>query len=264
MNQQGFVSLVGAGPGSVDLMTVKSLRLIQQADVVVYDRLVSQEILALIPAKVTRVPVGKEVGKHCVPQEKINQTIIDLANSGRHIVRLKGGDPYTFGRGGEEAIALKKQQIPFEVVPGITAASGCSAYSGIPLTHRGMSHSVRFVTGHWKNDEPMDINWKSLADPDCTLVIYMGLSNLSQICHALIDAGLSPLTPAAAIENGTTHDQQRVLSPLKQLDYAVKQSNLIAPVMIIIGKVVSLADEIDWFQYALDESRHQEVVRAQA
>lgn len=264
MNNKGFVSLVGAGPGDADLMTVKSVRLLQQADVVVYDRLVSADILALIPTNVSRVPVGKEVGKHCVPQEQINETIINLAKTGHNVVRLKGGDPYTFGRGSEEALALRKQLIPFEVVPGITAASGCATYSGIPLTHRGMSHSVRFVTGHWKNDEPVDINWKSLADPDCTLVIYMGLSNLSQICNSLIDAGLSPLTPAAAIENGTKKNQHRVLSQLNQLNFAVKQSNMVSPVMIIIGKVVSLADEIDWYQHALDASQFSEEPRAQA
>ena len=258
MNKQGFVSLVGAGPGDAGLMTVKAVRLLQQADVVVYDRLVSAEILALIPAGVSRVSVGKEVGKHCVPQEEINETLVNLAKSGRMIVRLKGGDPYVFGRGGEEALALKKHHIAFEVVPGVTAASGCSAYSGIPLTHRGLSRSVRFITGHFKDDEPLDINWQRVADPDCTLVIYMGLGNLSRICDALIDAGLSPSTPAAAIENGTTKNQHRVLSQLDQLQAAVNQSGLIAPVMIIIGKVVTLAEELDWFQSQLDASDHSE------
>lgn len=258
MNKKGFVSLVGSGPGDAELMTVKAVRLLHEADVVVYDRLVSADILELIPAGVSRVSVGKEVGKHCVPQEQINETIVNLAKSGRHVVRLKGGDPYTFGRGGEEVIALKKHNIGFEVVPGVTAASGCSAYSGIPLTHRGISRSVRFITGHFKNDEPLDINWQRVADPDCTLVIYMGLGNLSAICNSLIDAGLNASTPAAAIENGTTKNQQRVLSQLDQLHDAVNQSDLQAPVMIIIGEVVSLAEELDWFQSALEETGYKD------
>ncbi|MDH5387538.1 MAG: uroporphyrinogen-III C-methyltransferase [Gammaproteobacteria bacterium] len=258
MRDNGFVSLVGAGPGDAELMTVKAVRLLQQADFVIYDRLVSTDILDLIPAGVSRVSVGKEVGKHCVPQDQINETIVNLAKSGRKIVRLKGGDPYMFGRGGEEVLALKQHKIAFEVVPGVTAASGCSAYSGIPLTHRGMSRSVRFITGHFKNDEPLDINWQRVADPDCTLVIYMGLGNLSHICNALIDAGLSSSTPAAAIENGTSKNQRRVLSQLDQLQDDVNQSGLAAPVMIIIGKVVSLAEELDWFQNALEESGYAE------
>ena len=263
MNKQGFVSLVGAGPGDAELMTVKAVRLLQQADVVVYDRLVSADILDLIPAGISRISVGKEVGKHCVPQDQINETIVNLARSGRQVVRLKGGDPYMFGRGGEEVLALNKHHIAFEVVPGVTAASGCSAYAGIPLTHRGLSRSVRFITGHFKNDEPLDINWQRVADPDCTLVIYMGMGNLSRICNSLIDAGLSPSTPAAAIENGTKTNQQRVLSRLDQLHTAVNQSSLIAPVMIIIGKVVSLSEELDWFQSALEQNELSEGASAQ-
>ena len=218
----------------------------------------------MIPPGVSRVSVGKEVGKHCVPQEQINETIVNLAKTGRHIVRLKGGDPYLFGRGGEEVIALNKHQIAFEVVPGVTAASGCSAYSGIPLTHRGLSRSVRFITGHFKNDETLDINWQRVADPDCTLVIYMGLGNLSLICNSLIDAGLRPSTPAAAIENGTKKNQHRVLSQLDQLDADVHKSKLIAPVMIIIGEVVSLAEELDWFQSALNQTQESEDISVQA
>ncbi len=197
MNKTGFVSLVGAGPGDAELMTVKAVRLIQQADVVVYDRLVSADILSLIPAGVSRISVGKEVGKHCVPQQQINEIIVNLAKAGRNIVRLKGGDPYMFGRGGEEVQALNQHQIPFEVVPGITAASGCSSYSGIPLTHRGMSRRVQFITGHFNDNEPLDLNWQSIADPDSTIVIYMGLSNLPLAIHSLIDAGLSCLNPGS-------------------------------------------------------------------
>jgi len=258
MNTQGFVSLVGAGPGDAELMTVKAVRLLQQADAVVYDRLVSAEILDLIPTGVGRISVGKEVGKHCVPQEQINEIIVNLAKSGRRIVRLKGGDPYMFGRGGEEILALKKHHINFEVVPGITAASGCSTYSGIPLTHRGMSRRVQFITGHLNNNEPLNLNWQSIADPNSTIVIYMGLSNLPLVTHSLIDAGLPASTPAAAIENGTTESQQRVITTLDQLNDAIQQQRMKAPVMIIIGEVVSLANELDWFQQSLEQQQQTE------
>ena len=255
MNKKGFVSLVGAGPGDAELMTVKAVRLLQQADVVIYDRLVSADILNLIPTGVSRISVGKEVGNHCVPQDQINEIIVSLAKSGRKIVRLKGGDPYMFGRGGEEIQALNKYQIEFEIVPGITAASGCSAYSGIPLTHRGMSRRVQFITGHFNDNDPLDLNWQSIADPDSTLVIYMGLSNLPLAVHSLIDAGLPASTPAAAIQNGTTQSQQRIITTLDVLNDAIHQRQMKAPVMIIIGEVVTLADELDWFQKSLEDGR---------
>jgi len=251
MKNQGFVSLVGVGPGDAELMTVKAVRLLQQADVVVYDRLVSDDILQLIPVGISCISVGKEAGKHCVPQE-----IVNLARSGRRVVRLKGGDPYLFGRGGEEALVLKQHHIAFEVVPGVTAASGCSAYAGIPLTHRGMSRGVKFITGHFSNNEPLDIDWRSAADPKTTLVIYMGLANITHISESLIKAGLAASTPAAAIENGTSTNQQRVLSNLKSLPDAVTSRKLRAPVIIIIGDVVSLADELDWFQHELEETEY--------
>jgi uroporphyrin-III C-methyltransferase/precorrin-2 dehydrogenase/sirohydrochlorin ferrochelatase/uroporphyrin-III C-methyltransferase len=257
MTKKGFVSLVGAGPGDPDLITVKALRLLEQADVVVYDRLVSEDILNLIPTGISRLSVGKEVGKHCVPQSEINEIIVNLAKAGHKVVRLKGGDPYMFGRGGEEALILKQHKIDFEVVPGITAASGCSAYAGIPLTHRGMSRRVQFITGHFNNDEPLDLNWKSIADPDSTLVIYMGLSSLPLVIESLIDAGLPASTPAAAIQNGTSNSQQRLISRLDQLNDAIRQKHMVAPVMIIIGEVVSLADELDWYQNALQENHFE-------
>jgi len=247
MKDKGFVSLVGAGPGDVELMTVKAVRLLQQADVVVYDRLVSADILNLIPPGISRISVGKEVGRHCVPQEKINETIVSLARSGRHVVRLKGGDPCMFGRGGEEALTLIKHQIAFEIVPGISAASGCSAYSGIPLTHRGMSRRVLFITGHFNDDEPLDLNWQSIADPDSTLVIYMGLANIDLITSKLIEAGLDADIPAAAIENGTSDQQRRVLTTLSNLAQDTHTEKLQAPVIFVIGKVVSLANQLDWF-----------------
>lgn len=261
MNSTGFVSLVGAGPGDPELMTVKAVRLLQQADVVVYDRLVSDDILNLIPTGVSRISVGKEVSKHCVPQEQINEIIVNLAKAGRTVVRLKGGDPYMFGRGGEEVLALKKYGISFEVVPGITAASGCSSYSGIPLTHRGLSRRVQFITGHLNDNQPLDLNWKTIADRDSTLVIYMGLSNLPQVIHSLIDAGLPASTPAAAVQNGTTLSQQRVIATLDQLNSAIQQKQMKAPVMIIIGEVVSLADELDWFQSELDSNYDEGEIR---
>jgi uroporphyrin-III C-methyltransferase/precorrin-2 dehydrogenase/sirohydrochlorin ferrochelatase/uroporphyrin-III C-methyltransferase len=248
MTTSGFVSLVGSGPGDPDLLTIKALRLIQQADVVVFDRLVSAEILDLIPHGVSQISVGKSPGKHCVPQDQINDIIVGLALSGRRLVRLKGGDPYIFGRGGEEALVLRQHGIRFEVVPGVTAAAGCSSYSGIPLTHRGLNHGVRFITGHLQNNETLDVNWDKVADPDCTLVIYMGLANLNKICAELIRAGLPATTPAAAIHGGTTSRQQKVISSLAELAEAVVNSGLESPVTTIIGDVVGLSAELDWFQ----------------
>ena len=257
MQHKGFVSLVGAGPGDADLLTIKALRLLTTADVVVYDRLVSADILELIPAGVSRISVAKSPGKHNVPQDQINEIIVNLAKSGRRIVRLKGGDPYMFGRGGEEVLALKQHNIAFEVVPGITAAAGCSAYSGIPLTHRGISRRVQFITAHFNNDEPVDLNWQSIADPDSTLVIYMGLANLPLVIRSLIEAGLYASTPAAAVQNGTTDTQQRVIAPLDRLYKAIQEQKMKAPVMIIIGEVVSLADELDWFHHTLEETVYE-------
>ena len=245
---KGFVSLVGSGPGDPDLMTVKAIRLLSEADVVVYDRLVSPEIMKLIPKGVSCISVGKSPGQHCVPQNEINQLLVTLAKKGRHVLRLKGGDPYLFGRGGEEALILHQHDIPFQVVPGITAASGCGTYSGIPLTHRGMSHGVRFMTGHTMTGNHETIDWQKIADPNCTLAIYMGLSGLDNICAQLIAAGLASSTPAAAIHEGTTRDQQKLISTLDSLAESVKTSNLKSPVLVIIGEVVSLSDSLNWFQ----------------
>jgi uroporphyrin-III C-methyltransferase/precorrin-2 dehydrogenase/sirohydrochlorin ferrochelatase/uroporphyrin-III C-methyltransferase len=258
MKKEGFVSLVGAGPGDAELLTIKALRLLKTADVVIYDRLVSADILELIPAGVSRMSVAKSPGKHCVPQDQINEIIVNLAKAGRRIVRLKGGDPYMFGRGGEEVLALIKHHIDYEVVPGITSASGCSAYSGIPLTHRGLSRRVQFITGHFNNDEPLRLNWQSIADPESTLVIYMGLANLPLITRSLIEAGLPASTPAAAVQDGTTVKQRRVISTLEQLDDVIREHGMQAPVMLIIGKVVALADELDWFQRELDANNEKE------
>ena len=248
MVTKGFVSLVGSGPGDPDLLTVKALRRLQQADVVVFDRLVSDEILQLIPPGVSQISVGKSAGKHSVPQHQINDTIVSLAMSGRRVVRLKGGDPYIFGRGGEEALALHEHDIPFEVVPGVTAAAGCGSYSGIPLTHRGLNHGVRFLTGHLHDDESLQVDWHKIADPNCTLVIYMGLANLEKICAELVRAGLAPGMPAAAIHGGTTGHQRKVIATLANLAAEVEDAGLRSPVTVIIGKVVALSDALDWFQ----------------
>ncbi len=248
MNSQAKVFLVGAGPGDPDLLTVKAQRLLGEADVVVYDRLVSDAILAKIPAGVTRISAGKASGNHSMAQADINALLVRLARAEHGVVRLKGGDPFVFGRGSEEAAYLHRHGIAFEVVPGITAASACSAYAGIPLTHRGLSHGVRLITGHCRDDLPLDLDWAKLADPDATLVIYMGLANLNTISTRLIAAGLDPDTPAAAIAQGTTRQQRVCRAGLRQLPAAVRNQGLQAPVTLIVGKVVSLAPSLEWFQ----------------
>lgn len=252
---KGRVYLVGAGPGDPDLLTVKALRLIQEADVVVYDRLVSTPILDLIPSGVSRISVGKAAGCHSMPQEEINELLASLAQRRRKIVRLKGGDPFIFGRGSEEALHLRRCGIEFEVVPGITAAAACSAYAGVPLTHRGTSRGVRLVTGHFRNGEPIDLDWQALADPDATLVVYMGRSNLKRICTRLVKAGMDPATPAMAIQDGTTPWQRRVFGDLLTLPGRAHSMRLASPLLIIIGRTVALAGELDWYQPA-GESDH--------
>ena len=248
MTTQGFVSLVGAGPGDPDLLTVKALRRLQQAEVVVFDRLVSQAILDQVPSGVSRISVGKSVGNHCVPQSQINTLLANLALAGRRVVRLKGGDPCIFGRGGEEALVLRKHGIPFEFVPGITAASGCSSYAGIPLTHRGLAHGVQFVTGHRRNGEELGLDWDKLADPECTLVIYMGLASAGGICARLVGAGLAPDTPAVAIQDGCQSGQRKVFAALADLADSITRAGLGAPVTLIVGRVVALGEQLDWFQ----------------
>lgn len=251
MQQPGKVYLVGAGPGDPGLLTVRALELLRSADVVVYDRLVSKAILDLIPPGVMRTSVGKASGRHSVPQDQINQLLVDLCLSEhagpRKVVRLKGGDPFIFGRGSEEALFLHQHGIAFEVVPGVTAAAACSAYAGIPLTHRGLSHGVRFVTGHFLENKRLNLDWRALADPDSTIVIYMGLSSLERICAALTDQGMDPATPAVAIQDGTTDRQRRVFGDLTTLPTRVKQSRLTAPVIVVIGRTVALAGQLDWF-----------------
>jgi uroporphyrin-III C-methyltransferase/precorrin-2 dehydrogenase/sirohydrochlorin ferrochelatase/uroporphyrin-III C-methyltransferase len=250
----GRVSLVGAGPGDPDLLTVKALRLIENARVVVYDRLVSAEIMALVPPSAELIYAGKQSAAHHLPQHEINALLIGLAQGGRDVVRLKGGDPFVFGRGSEEAEALAAAGIPFEVVPGISSASGCTTYAGIPLTHRGLAQGVRLVTGHVREGQVLDHDWCKLADPNCTLVIYMGLTHLSEIAAKLIGAGLAADTPAAAVENGTTPRQRRIIATLGELPDRVAQAGMKPPTLLIIGKVVTLAGMLDWYGATHPES----------
>lgn len=247
MARHATIYLVGTGPGDPDLLTVKALRLLQNADVVVYDRLVSDDILNLIPSGTSRIYVGKKTGKHTVPQPEINELLVRLADSSRTIVRLKGGDPFVFGRGSEEAEHLARHGVPFEVVPGITSASACTTYAGIPLTHRGLAQGVQIITGHCRADLPLDLDWRALADPSRTLVIYMGLANIALICDRLMQAGLAEETPAAAIQNGTTREQRRIITTLAKLPRATREAGLAAPVLFVIGRVVRLAEQLDWF-----------------
>jgi uroporphyrin-III C-methyltransferase/precorrin-2 dehydrogenase/sirohydrochlorin ferrochelatase/uroporphyrin-III C-methyltransferase len=252
MRDEACVYLVGAGPGDPDLLTRKAFRLLQDADVVVYDRLVSQEILDLIPAGTSRIFVGKATGNHHLSQDEINTLLAKLSCRARKVVRLKGGDPLIFGRGSEEALHLAQHGVRFEIVPGITAASACTTYAGIPLTHRGLAGSVRFIAGHCRADQPLDLDWRSLADADSTLVIYMGLANLADIQQKLIDAGLDAQTPAALIENGSTPRQRRILTTLSALAQTTDEQRVVSPALAVIGRVVALAGEMDWFAENLD------------
>lgn len=253
--KSGFVHLVGAGPGDPDLLTVKALRLIQNAQVVVYDRLLSAEILSLIPAACEKHFAGKQNGNHHLSQDEINALLVKLAHRGLNVLRLKGGDPFVFGRGSEEAIHLKQHNIEFDVVPGVTAATACSAYAGIPLTHRGMANSVRIITGHCRADLPLDTNWQDLLDPQTTLVVYMGLANIGQISQQLISAGRDPATPAALIQSGTTQQQESLRTTLAELPTQAK--NFTSPALIIIGDVVNLAEHLQWFK---QQQEHQSAV----
>lgn len=243
---QGCVYLIGAGPGDPELLTVKALRLMQSCDVVVLDRLVGKKIQELIPVGATRIFAGKQSGYHHMNQDEINDLLLRLARSGRQVVRLKGGDPFLFGRGAEEAAYLARHDVRFEVVPGITAAAGCSAYAGIPLTHRSLAHGVRFISGHAGDHGNISYDWSKVVDPDTTLVIYMGLATLAQTVLALIAAGQPADTPAAAIQDGTTDGQRRVLAALSDLPARVRRSGLASPTLIVVGRVVGLARQLDW------------------
>ncbi|EKK5218654.1 siroheme synthase CysG [Cronobacter sakazakii] len=243
LDDRGEVVLVGAGPGDPGLLTLKGLQQIQQADIVVYDRLVSDEIMNLVRRDAARVFVGKRAGYHCVPQEEINQILLREAQRGKRVVRLKGGDPFIFGRGGEELETLCEAGIPFSVVPGITAASGCSAYAGLPLTHRDYAQSVRLITGHLKNGGEFD--WHNLAAEKQTLVFYMGLNQAAAIQEKLIEHGMDPQMPVALVENGTSVKQRVVAGVLTELGALAQRVE--SPSLIIVGRVVALRDKLNWF-----------------
>jgi uroporphyrin-III C-methyltransferase len=239
----GKVLLVGAGPGDPELLTIKAMRALSVAEVVVYDRLVAPGILALIPKGATRIDVGKQAGSHPVPQHEINRILIRLARLGRSVVRLKGGDPFIFGRGCEEAGELERAGIAYEVVPGITAAQGCAASARVPLTHRGVAHSVRYVTGHCKADEPLDLDWARLADPKATLIVYMGRANAEAIVGNLIAHGMPADLPVLAVSRGTTAHERRLKTVLHALPSRLREARLESPVLFIIGHVAGMASE---------------------
>ncbi len=245
----GIVYLVGAGPGNPDLLTLRAAKLIALGDVLVYDRLVGADILKLARGDARRIYVGKARANHTLPQDEISALLVRLAREGRRVVRLKGGDPFIFGRGGEEIETLRSHGIPFEVVPGITAASGIAAYAGIPLTHRDHAHAVTLVTGHLK-DGSMNLDWTALARPGQTVVVYMGLQGLPILARELIAHGLPATTPAAVIQQGTTVNQRVVSGRIADLPRLAADAQLVAPTLIVIGDVVKLQHAFAWFDPA--------------
>lgn len=240
----GEVALIGAGPGDAELLTIKALSFLQQADVVLYDYLVSDEIMALIPDETVLVCVGKKAGHHSVPQDKTNQLLVDFATQGYRVARIKGGDPFVFGRGGEELEVLFDANIPFQVIPGITAAAGATAYAGIPLTHRDYAQSALFITGHLK-EESDQLDWSTLARGKQTLVIYMGLMKSQHIQNQLIQHGRSNDTPVAIIERGTQTSQRVLKGSLQELAKLASQAE--SPSLIVVGEVVRLSEKLNWF-----------------
>jgi uroporphyrin-III C-methyltransferase len=249
----GRVYLVGAGPGDPELLTLRAVRIMAKADVVVYDHLVSDGVLDFLPPKAERIYAGKRRNEHTLRQEQINALLVKLAQEGKQVVRLKGGDPFIFGRGGEELQTLAKAGVAFEVVPGITAASGVSNYAGIPLTHRDYAQTCLFVTGHLKETNDFvsaDLDWIALTRPRQTVVIYMGLSGLTDICRQLIAHGAKPDFPIAIVQDGTIASQKVLIGTLSDLPERVKTSGFASPCLIIVGEVVSLHRELAWYPVA--------------
>ncbi len=243
MTKAGKVYLIGAGPGDPELMTLRAVRMLAEAEAVVYDRLVSPEILTRVPATARLVPVGKAPGFHSVPQERINEILAELAGAGLIVARLKGGDPMIFGRGSEEAAYLAQRGIAVEYAPGITAAQGAAASTGVPLTHRGLATGVQYVTGHRLKDHVLELNWRGIADPETTLVVYMGVANIGQIALRLIAEGMPPSLPVMAVASATTPREARLLTRLDHVAFEMRDWAVEGPVLFFIGRVVSLYAE---------------------
>ncbi len=239
----GEVALVGSGPGDAELLTIRAMRFIEQAEIAIYDRLVSEEILALLPDNCERFYVGKEQAKHCVPQGRINEILVEEALKGKKVLRLKGGDPFIFGRGGEEAEYMLQNGISCHICPGITAASGCTTYAGIPLTHRGVAQGCTFITGHLQNDGQLNLPWQSLCSETQTVVFYMGINTLPTIAKRLVEHGRDINTPAALIRKGTQPEQKTYRGTIGNLAELVKKHNITPPTLIVIGDVVNQLTE---------------------
>ncbi|WP_186409109.1 uroporphyrinogen-III C-methyltransferase [Candidatus Accumulibacter aalborgensis] len=253
----GTVYIVGSGPGALDLLTLRAARLIGEADAIVYDHLIAEGVLDLARPDAEKIYAGKQSSKHAVPQNELNRLLVRLARAGHNVVRLKGGDPFVFGRGGEEIETLVESGIPFEVVPGVTAAAGCAAYAGIPLTHREHAQAVAFATGHLK-DGTINLDWPSLARPRLTVVFYMGVGGLAEICRQMIAHGLPPDHPAAVVQNGTTKRQRVLTADLATLPAKVEAAGIRSPALIIVGTVVRLQQKLSWFRPSSSHDFHRE------
>lgn len=247
MSEKGKVYLIGAGPGDAGLLTVKGEKVLKSAQVVVYDRLVGEDILAMMPEQAEKINVGKTAGNHPVPQERINQILVEKALEGKRVVRLKGGDSFVFGRGGEELELLRENGISFEVVPGITSAISAAAYAGIPVTHRDYCSSLHIITGHRRKNEALELDYEALVRVNGTLIFLMSVSNIREISHGLIEHGMSGTMPCAVVENGTRPEQRKLISTVAEVADAVEREGIQSPALFLVGKVCTLSDQFDWF-----------------